>query len=301
MHWWRGRDQANLVEIHAGSGQWTGPCPKDGRPRALHVKQGDNGGVIWAVPGCRGIHDREAAYPALLQRVLHAPNPSAAQHRVDPELDAFKDTMMMLAVNKALTPVALRLAVLEAAGIETDEALNVLGITDTGNRRRARLARDKALSPARTVKTDSKPRSGRACGASSKPDPPPAETRLPATTIKTDSLGLSKLTASAGHANGQKAPLTSDFTNLTEHASVVSGPAGTGTSTDTAVDLDLALELLRTNLGAEVIAAEIPEVWTASEEGNCRRCGTLCCRYGPRGSPLCADCQPITTAGRAAS
>ena len=259
MHWWRGRDQANLVEVHAGSGKWVGPCPKCGRPRALHVQEGDNGTVIWAVPGCRGAHDREAAYPALLKRVLHAPNPSAVQHRPDPELETLKDAMMMLALNKDLTPVALRLAILEAGGIATDEALDALGITDTGNRRRARLARDKALSPARTVKTDSKPRS-----STPRPNmrgthvPPstdlPAKTHLPATTVKTDSHALSKLTAPPGHVNGRKVPLTSDFTNLTEHANVVSGPAGTATDTDT--DLDLALDLLGNELGAVVIGTE---------------------------------------------
>ena len=236
-------------------------------------------------------------------------------HRSNPELDNLKDTIGMLALNKDLTPAALRLAILEAAGIATDEALDALGITDSGNRRRAEVARNKARLPATTVaKTDSKRRSKAPKKVASSepgkpvsrithsPTPQPAGTRLPATTVKTDSSGLSKLTVAAGRESAPKTPLTSDFTNLTEHATVVSGPAGTDTSTHTGLELDLeALELLRTQLGAEVIAteprpspnpvADIAEVWTASEAGPCVRCETPTCRYGPRGQPACTDCR----------
>jgi hypothetical protein len=248
---WRGRDQAGLVQLEPG--KWAGPCPKDGRPRALHVIEGDNGAVVWAVPGCKGVHDREAAYPALKTRVPCAPDPG---HRHNPELEALQDTMMMLAVNKALTPAALRLALLEAAGTGTEEALDVLGITDSGNRRRARLARDKALSPAPTVKTDSKARPKQVTTknvdeSSTFPRARPAKTRLPAATVKTDSQEESKLTVAAGRESAQKEPLTSTFASLTDGATLVSGPPGPVRDTDTA--LDLALELVRTKLGAEVI------------------------------------------------
>jgi len=296
---WRGRDQANLAEIKPGI--WAGPCLRCGRFRVLRVKVGDNGDVIWTVTGGCG-HTREDVYPALVARVPCAPNPSAGPHGHNLALDALKDTMMALALNKVLTPVALRLAMLEATGIQTDEALDVLGITDTGNRRRTRLARDKALSPGLTVKTDSKPRP-KASGSEHTPareTPPslPAKTRLPVTTVKTDSGQAVSFDSQPSTA---KPPLNSTFLDLTGRATVVSGPAGTDTTTGTELDL----ELMRTGLGGEVIAteprtspfpvADATEVWTLADEGPCTRCETRTCRYGNQGSPLCADCRATLT------
>jgi hypothetical protein len=268
----------------------------------LHVEVGDNGDVVWTVTG-RCHHSREDVYPQLKFQVPCAPGP---RYKPNPERDALKDTMMAILTNKALTPGALRLAGLEALGIGQDQALDMLGITASSNRRRARLERDKALSPAATIKTDSKRRSKapnrNSRGTRVSPGTGrPAETHLPAATIKTESPGLSKLIVAAGGEPDQKPPLTSTNGSLTTRATIVSGPAGTGTATSTELDLELALDLLRSELGAEVIAtelrpsphpvADIAEVWTPTEGGPCTLCGTTCCRYGDRGSPLCPDCQ----------
>ena len=37
--------------------------------------------------------------------------------------------------------------------------------------------------------------------------------------------------------------------------------------------------------------ADVIDIWAASEEGPCVRCGTRTCVYGPRGNQLCADCR----------
>jgi hypothetical protein len=301
LHW---RDQAGLAETRPG--KWTGPCPKDGNPGALHAQEGDNGGVIWAVPGCKSTHDREAAYPALKAKVPCAPEPG---HRRNPELDALTKRIRALAMNEGFIRSApIRLALLEVLGDDTDDALDTLGITDATWRRRIRQARSKALSPAKSGVNDSYRRSGapkQEDGATATL-PPPAETHLPAKSGVNDHSEVALTPLFAGRESGQKPPLTSTNGGLTTHAKVVSGPAGTDTSTDTGLDLDLALELLRTKVGAEVIAteprtspdpvADITEVWTASEAGPCRRCGTTTCLYGDRGSLFCADCR--TPAGR---
>jgi len=283
LHW---RKQARLVEVRPG--KWVGPCPKDGERAALNVTVGSNGAVIWNVPGCKSTHDRAAAYPALKTLVPCAPEPGQERN---PELEALKATITRLVTNKAFAPAAKSLAILEALGYGTDEALDMLGITDTGNRRRTRVARDKALSRARTVKTDSKPRSR---APESKPDTtqadlptptpmlPPAETHLPAATVKTDSGQA----VTDSRPKSPKTPLTSAFPSLTDRANVVSGPAGRIRDTNTALDLDLAIEALNANLDAKAIKA-----WTPVEEGPCTRCGARTCRYGDRGSPLCAHCR----------
>src|SRR5487761_1671406 len=113
LHW---RIPARLTEVRPG--KWVGPCPKDGERGALNVEAGRKGGVIWNVPGCKGKHDRAAAYPAL------------------------KNAMTAILANKAFTPTALRLAGLEAIGVDQDQALDMLGITASSNRRRARKERD---------------------------------------------------------------------------------------------------------------------------------------------------------------
>ena len=41
--------------------------------------------------------------------------------------------------------------------------------------------------------------------------------------------------------------------------------------------------------------ADVIDVWRASEEGPCVRCGAPTCIHGPRGNPLCADCRPVRT------
>ena len=154
---WRGRDQANLVEITPGA--WAGPCPRCSRFRVLRVKVGRNGDVVWTVTGeCK--HTREDVYPNLANRVPCAPNPSAAQHQHNPQVAALKDTIRDLAINERFTHSnPIKLALLEALGDNTDNALDTLGIIDTGHRRRTRLARDKALSPARTATNGSRRRS----------------------------------------------------------------------------------------------------------------------------------------------
>ena len=66
-------------------------------------------------------------------------------------------------------------------------------------------------------------------------------------------------------------------------------------------DTDTALDLLKDQLGATVREqipasrpAEAPPAvtatWTQAETGPCNKCGQPCCRYGPLGRPLCADC-----------
>jgi len=63
---------------------------------------------------------------------------------------------------------------------------------------------------------------------------------------------------------------------------------GNGHYTDTDTH---ALDLLRAELGAKVIAtyahgrAPVPDI------GPCSRCGVTTTRYGQNGSPLCADCR----------
>jgi hypothetical protein len=292
---WRGRDQANLVEITPGV--WAGPCPRCARFRVLRVQVGRNGDVVWTVTGqCK--HTREDVYPNLANRVPCAPNPAAGQHQHNPEVAALKDTIRDLVMNERFTHSSpIKLAILEALGASTDDALDALGIIDAGNRRRARLARDKALSPAKTVTSDSRRRSkaSKAPGSNTTPKLAPgrpADTRLPADTVTSDSV---QPVTSDSRRSMPKQPLTSTNNDLTTRAKVVSGPAGTATHTE------LDLELLRSALGAEVIATEprtspLPvadstEAWTPAEEGPCTRCGTRICRYGDHGSPLCADCR----------
>ena len=41
--------------------------------------------------------------------------------------------------------------------------------------------------------------------------------------------------------------------------------------------------------------ADVIDAWLPSDEGNCARCGTRTCVYGPDGNPLCADCRPLRT------
>ena len=313
MHWWRGRDQARLIEVHAGSGQWTGPCPKCGRPRALTVKAGDSGGVVWNLPGCEGRHSRDDVYPILLTLVPHAPPPG---RRHNPEAEALKGTIRDLVLNeKFIHSNPVKLAILEALGDSTDEALDALGITDTGNRRRTRKAKDLALSPAKTVTNDSrrrsKARAGSPGGSSPRATVSPAKTHLPATTVTNDSP---QTVTNDSRPSMAKPPLTSTFLRLTDGGTLVSGPPGLDTDKNTDTVLDLALELVRTELGAEVISteprtsplpvADVIEAWTAAEEGPCTRCGTRTCRYGDRGSPLCADCRSdaeVRTAGSPAT
>src|SRR5487761_1191673 len=134
LHW---RIPARLTEVRPG--KWVGPCPKDGERGALNVEAGRKGGVIWNVPGCKGKHDRAAAYPALKVLVPCAPDPGQDHN---PELEALKNAMTAILANKAFTPTALRLAGLEAIGVDQDQALDMLGITASSNRRRARKERD---------------------------------------------------------------------------------------------------------------------------------------------------------------
>jgi hypothetical protein len=41
--------------------------------------------------------------------------------------------------------------------------------------------------------------------------------------------------------------------------------------------------------------ADVIDAWLASEDGPCVRCGARTCIYGPRGTPLCADCRAPET------
>lgn len=103
--------------------------------------------------------------------------------------------------------------------------------------------------------------------------------------------------------------MTSANGRLTTRATIVSGPPRNGHGDTDTVDTALALDLLRSALGAEVIAteprpspdpaADITEVWTSADQGPCSLCGTRTCRYGDRGSPLCADCRHPESAAAA--
>ena len=53
-----------------------------------------------------------------------------------------------------------------------------------------------------------------------------------------------------------------------------------------------ALDLLRDALGATVIANYPNARAPLPDTGPCARCGATTTRYGPDGSPLCADCRP---------
>lgn len=291
LHW---RIPARLSEVRPG--KWVGPCPKDGEPAALNVAVGRNGAVIWNVPGCKGKHDRAAAYPALKTLVPCAPDPGQERN---PELEALVSTLIPILTNKTFTIAGLRLAGLEAIGIDQGQALDMLGIADRSNRRRAIRDARRALaaSPAKMVKIDHNRRSeppGRAKRGNRQsqaeqdpppvPDPQPAETRLPVGMVNSDPPRLSVLTTTAGQESGPKMPVTSTFPGLTHRASVVSGPAGWIRDTTTA--LGLALETLKADLNAEGVKA-----WAPLEEGPCGRCGARTCRYGDRGSPLCAKCR----------
>jgi hypothetical protein len=84
--------------------------------------------------------------------------------------------------------------------------------------------------------------------------------------------------------------LTSPNNGLTDSSTLVPGAPGNGHGhgdTKDTEDLDTALDLLRIALGAEAISTD---VWTPAEQGPCNRCSQACCRYGYRGSPLCASC-----------
>jgi hypothetical protein len=299
LHW---RTQARLVETEPGSGKWRGPCPKCRRAKALHVEVGDNGAPIWAVPECKDRHDREAVFPMLRARVACAPEP---KHQANPELEALKKHMVAVLTNRTFTPTALRLAGLEACGIGTDEALDMLGITASSNRRRARRQRDTAMTrPASTIQADSKRRSKTPKSVTRTLPPRPAETSLPAATIQPDAPAAIN---SDSPTSTPKLLLTSTFADLTGRAKVVSGPAGRIRDTNTeALDLDL----LTTALGAKVITeqpkrspfsvADIAEMWTLAEAGPCVRCDATTILYGPRSTgPLCPECRTPAAVRRA--
>jgi predicted dehydrogenase len=63
---------------------------------------------------------------------------------------------------------------------------------------------------------------------------------------------------------------------------------GNGHYTDTDT---YALDLLREVLGAKVIATYAHGRAPLPDTGPCSRCGATTTRYGPNGSPLCADCR----------
>jgi hypothetical protein len=65
--------------------------------------------------------------------------------------------------------------------------------------------------------------------------------------------------------------------------------SGNGPCTDTHTN---ALDLLRDALGATVIATCPNARAPLPATGPCSRCGATTTRYGPHGSPLCADCRP---------
>jgi hypothetical protein len=300
-HW---RFPARLRETKPGSAKYRGPCPKDGRHGGLHVEAGRNGGVVWNTPDCT--HGREAAYPALALLVPCAPRPVP---QCNPELEALKTVMTAILTNKSFTPTARRLAGLQALGIDQDDALDMLGIIASSNRRRARKERDAAMAqPAVTIRTDSKRRPeapGKRIGVPSVSAPgPPAEIRLPAATIQPDAPAAIN---SDNRPSAAEIPLSSTFPGLTDRANVVSGPAGWIRDTNTALDLDL--ELLRIELGAQLIArepkrspfpvADTAEMWTTVEAGPCVHCGATTCLYLDRGSPLCPDCRTPAAVRRA--
>jgi predicted dehydrogenase len=65
-------------------------------------------------------------------------------------------------------------------------------------------------------------------------------------------------------------------------------PPGNGHYTDTHTH---ALDLLRRVLGAKVITTYAHGRAPLPDTGPCSRCGATTTRYGPNGSPLCADCR----------
>lgn len=293
---WRGAKQACLVEV--APGKWEGPCPRCGRFRVLHVEVGDNGDVVWAVTG-KCSHSREDVYPQLSAKVPCAPKPGAERQHDNAELGTLKDQLRGLVLNPNLNGKAKDLVLLQSLGMDTAAALDAIGITDKGYRSRIQMQARRGLA-LRPGKVDTGVNRRRSTREKAKKAP------LPARVDESDNHPVDE---SVNHYSYESQPLTSENTELTEHATIVLplGATDTHTSTDTrAVDLDLALDLLRTTLGAEVISteprpspfpvADITEVWTASEAGPCRQCATATCLYGDRGSLFCADCR--TSAGR---
>ena len=65
-------------------------------------------------------------------------------------------------------------------------------------------------------------------------------------------------------------------------------PPGNGHCTDTDTHV---LDLLRRVLGAKVIATYAHGRAPLPDTGPCSRCGTTTTRYGPAGSPMCAQCR----------
>jgi len=204
------------------------------------------------------------------------------------ELAAVTAAVVTLLENrKQFSPVALGLAVLEAHGLSPDKALDVLDVTATGNRSRARTERTKGLA---AIKYGRKPARK-----------PPKQ--RPAPTIETDSVPAIETDSRYSKESDLGGSVTSGNDGLTTRATLVLGPARNGYGdTGTVVDTGLALDLLRSALGAEVIAteprpsplpvADVVDAWMPADEGPCTRCGVRTCRYGDHGSPLCADCRP---------
>lgn len=270
-------------------GQWHGPCPRCAKPKKLSVRPGDIRPVIWR-SHCPD-HPDEAVYAALKYLVPTAPPPGKPK-AADPaagELAALKAAAITVASNKNLTPTAKNLALLEVLGFGADEALDHLGIADTGNRTRTRKALRRGLA--------GYPRS-------------PARTLSPARTVKMTAPGPSR--PPGGCQNDSPLQLTEQRltcgnTGLTDCATLVLVPEGNGHHTDT----DTALDLVTSLLGAEVISTEprsspLPvsgtvDAWQLADEGPCHRCGTRTCVYGPNGNPMCADCRAVglvSTTGR---
>jgi hypothetical protein len=73
------------------------------------------------------------------QAGLFAPNPNT-------DLAALREAVRSLALNQDLRGQALKLALLEIIGYTADEALDALGITETGNRSRTRTQKRRALA-----------------------------------------------------------------------------------------------------------------------------------------------------------
>ena len=160
---------------------------------------------------------------------------------------ALKSALRALVLNPRLKGKPKDLAVLMALGDAAPAALDALDVGDKGNRSRYQTEVRRALSPARVVISDKRRRSARARARKG---------LSPAEVVISDNRPV---VTSDNRRSSESDALTSENAELTVPATIVLPPGGTDTSTQDTDTEALALELLRTVLGAEVIAEHTPD------------------------------------------